>query len=34
MSEVVEGTRKLTDADRMAIAVYLKSLKPLPGRGG
>lgn len=34
MSEVVEGTSKLTDADRMAIAVYLKSLKPLPGKGG
>jgi mono/diheme cytochrome c family protein len=34
MSEVVEGTAKLTDADRTAIAVYLKSLKPLPGKGG
>ena len=34
MSEVVEGTAKLTDADRAAIAVYLKSLKPLPGKGG
>jgi mono/diheme cytochrome c family protein len=34
MSEVVEGTAKLTDADRRAIAVYLKSLKPLPGKGG
>jgi mono/diheme cytochrome c family protein len=34
MSEVVAGTAKLTDADRMAIAVYLKSLKPLPGKGG
>src|SRR5262249_12432835 len=34
MSEVVEGTGKLTDADRMAIAVYLESLKPLPGNGG
>jgi mono/diheme cytochrome c family protein len=34
MSEVVEGTSKLTDADRLAIAVYLKSLPPLPGKGG
>ncbi|HUH86028.1 MAG TPA: cytochrome c [Stellaceae bacterium] len=34
MSEVVEGTAKLSDADRMAIAAYLKSLKPLPGKGG
>jgi mono/diheme cytochrome c family protein len=34
MSEVVEGTSKLTDADRLAIAVYLKSLQPLPGKGG
>ena len=29
MSEVVKGTGKLTDADREAIAVYLKSLKPI-----
>jgi hypothetical protein len=34
MTEIVEGTSKLTDADRMAIAVYLKSLPPLPGKGG
>lgn len=34
MSEVVDGTAKLTDADRLAIAVYLKSVKPLPGKGG
>jgi mono/diheme cytochrome c family protein len=34
MTEIVEGTSKLTDADRMAIAVYLKSLSPLPGKGG
>jgi mono/diheme cytochrome c family protein len=34
MSEVVEGTSKLTDADRLAIATYLKSLKPLAGKGG
>ncbi len=34
MSEIVEGTAKLTDADRKAIAVYLKSLPPLPGKGG
>lgn len=33
MSEVVEGTAKLTDADRRAIATYLKSLPPLPGKG-
>ena len=30
MSEVVEGTSKLTDADRHAIAVYIKSLPALP----
>jgi mono/diheme cytochrome c family protein len=29
MSEVVKGTGKLTDADREAIAVYLKSLTPI-----
>jgi mono/diheme cytochrome c family protein len=34
MSEVVAGTAKLTDADRMAIAVYLKSVPPVPGKGG
>ncbi|MBV8653021.1 MAG: cytochrome c [Alphaproteobacteria bacterium] len=34
MSEVVTGTAKLTDADRMAIAVYVKSLPPVPGKGG
>lgn len=33
MSEVVEGTAKLTDADRRAIAVYLKSLPALSGHG-
>jgi mono/diheme cytochrome c family protein len=32
MSEVVEGTSKLTDADRAAIAVYLKSVPALPGK--
>lgn len=32
MADVVEnGTSKLSDADRHAIAVYIKSLKPLPG---
>jgi len=31
MGEVIEGTRMLTDADRHAIAVYLKSLRPVPG---
>lgn len=30
MGEVVEGTGKLTDADRRAIAVYIKSLPALP----
>jgi hypothetical protein len=30
MAEVVEGTGKLTDADRKAIAVYIKSIPPLP----
>ena len=34
MSEVVDGTAKLTDADRMAIATYLKSLPAVPGKGG
>jgi len=31
MAEVVKGTSQLTDQDRHAIAVYLKSLKPVPG---
>jgi mono/diheme cytochrome c family protein len=30
MSEVVDGTSKLTDADRSAIAIYLKSVPALP----
>ncbi|HEX7967316.1 MAG TPA: hypothetical protein VF502_03795, partial [Stellaceae bacterium] len=34
MSEIVEGTAKLTDADRRAIGVYLKSVPTLPGKGG
>jgi mono/diheme cytochrome c family protein len=34
MSEVVEGTGKLSEADRGAIAAYLKSVPPLPGKGG
>jgi mono/diheme cytochrome c family protein len=34
MSEVVDGTAKLSDADRMAIAVYVKSLPPVAGKGG
>jgi hypothetical protein len=34
MSEVVEGTARLSDADRTAIAVNLKSLPPMPGHGG
>jgi mono/diheme cytochrome c family protein len=33
MSEVVEGTSKLTDADLKAIAVYLGSVPALPGHG-
>lgn len=34
MADVVEkGTAKLNEADRRAIAVYIKSLPPLPGRG-
>ncbi|MFT5538594.1 MAG: mono/diheme cytochrome c family protein [Alphaproteobacteria bacterium] len=34
MADVVEsGTAMLSDADRRAIAVYIKSLKPLAGRG-
>jgi mono/diheme cytochrome c family protein len=34
MSEVVQGTSKLTDDDRKALAVYLKSLPPVSGKGG
>jgi mono/diheme cytochrome c family protein len=34
MAEVVGGTAKLSDADRAAIAAYLKGLPPLPGRKG
>ncbi len=30
MADVVDGTAKLTDADRRAIAVYIKSLPALP----
>ena len=30
MAEVVEGTSKLSDADRRAIAAYIKSVPPLP----
>ena len=33
MAEVVEGTGKLTDADRHAIAVYIKSLPPRRATG-
>jgi mono/diheme cytochrome c family protein len=32
MSDVVEGTSKLTEADRLAIAVYLKSVPALPSQ--
>jgi mono/diheme cytochrome c family protein len=34
MSEVVAGTRQLTDEDRAAIAEYVKSLPAVPGKGG
>jgi mono/diheme cytochrome c family protein len=34
MSEVVTGTATLTDADRHAIAIYLKSVPAVPGKGG
>ncbi len=30
MAEVVAGTAKLTDADRHAVAVYVKALPPIP----
>jgi mono/diheme cytochrome c family protein len=33
MADVVDGTGKLTDADRHAIAVYIKSLPPLTATG-
>lgn len=33
MADVVNGTGKLTDADRHAIAVYIKSLPPLRATG-
>jgi len=34
MSEVVDNMAKLSDADRAAIATYVKSLPPLRGKGG
>lgn len=34
MADVVRNTAKLSDADRAAIAAYLKALLPLPGRKG
>jgi mono/diheme cytochrome c family protein len=34
MADVVQNTAKLSDSDRAAIAAYLKSLPPLPGRKG
>jgi mono/diheme cytochrome c family protein len=34
MAEVVRNTAKLADADRAAIAAYIKSLPPRPGRKG
>ena len=33
MADVVDGTGKLTDADRQAIAVYIKSLPPRRATG-
>jgi len=32
MAEVIENTSRLTDADRAAMANYLVSLPPLPGK--
>ena len=32
MAEVIENTSRLTDADRTAMATYLASLPPLPGK--
>lgn len=32
MAEVIENTKRLPDADRAAMAVYLKSLPPRPGK--
>jgi mono/diheme cytochrome c family protein len=34
MAEVVRNTAKLSDADRAAIAAYIESLPPRPGRKG
>ena len=34
MAEVVRNTARLSDADRGAIAAYLKSLPAVPGRKG
>jgi mono/diheme cytochrome c family protein len=34
MADIVEGTGKLTDVDRRAIAIYLKSVPALAGKGG
>ena len=33
MAEVVKNTSKLSPGDREAIAVYIKSLPPRPGKG-
>jgi hypothetical protein len=33
MAEVVRKTSRLTDADRRAIALYLRSLPVIPSRG-
>ncbi len=33
MTEVVDGMAKLSDADRRAIAVYIKALPPLRATG-
>ncbi len=34
MSDVAEDTAHLTEADRRAIAIYVKSIPALPGKGG
>jgi mono/diheme cytochrome c family protein len=34
MADVVRNTAKLSDADRAAIAAYIKALPPVPGRKG
>jgi cytochrome c553 len=33
MAEVIENTGQLSDEDRKAIAAYLVTLPPIPGKG-